>query len=161
MGTTASGLRYPEPTDPVNQGATAMKNLADDATRNGPRTLGAAAAVAVTLTTAWAANTGPVVVAAVPYPRLLLLECAAYASSMSIGTSSMTYCVRRDGAELRRAALIGPLNSGILTVCDVLAANATATYQGFAVMSAGTAGIAADVRQNYLYVTAFGAAGSG
>jgi hypothetical protein len=30
MGTTASGLRYPEPTDPVNQGATNMKNLATD-----------------------------------------------------------------------------------------------------------------------------------
>lgn len=32
MGTTASGLRYPEPTDPVAQGAAAMKNLADDVT---------------------------------------------------------------------------------------------------------------------------------
>jgi hypothetical protein len=30
MGTTASGLRYPEPTDPVNQGADAIKNLATD-----------------------------------------------------------------------------------------------------------------------------------
>ena len=30
MGTTVSGLRYPEPTDPVNQGATAIKNLALD-----------------------------------------------------------------------------------------------------------------------------------
>jgi hypothetical protein len=32
MGTTSSGLRYPEPTDPVNQGAAAIKNLADDVT---------------------------------------------------------------------------------------------------------------------------------
>jgi hypothetical protein len=30
MGTTASGLRYPEPTDPVNQGAANIKNLATD-----------------------------------------------------------------------------------------------------------------------------------
>ena len=30
MGTTASGLRYPEPTDPVNQGALNIKNLATD-----------------------------------------------------------------------------------------------------------------------------------
>jgi hypothetical protein len=32
MGTTTSGLRYPDPTDPVNQGAAAIKNLADDVT---------------------------------------------------------------------------------------------------------------------------------
>jgi hypothetical protein len=32
MGTTASGLRYPEPTDPLPNGAAAMKNLADDVT---------------------------------------------------------------------------------------------------------------------------------
>jgi hypothetical protein len=32
MGTTASGLRYPEPTDPVAQGAQAIHNLADDVT---------------------------------------------------------------------------------------------------------------------------------
>ncbi len=30
MGTTASGIRYPEPTEPVAQGAAAMKILADD-----------------------------------------------------------------------------------------------------------------------------------
>lgn len=32
MGTTATGLRYPEPVDPVANGAAAMKNLADDVT---------------------------------------------------------------------------------------------------------------------------------
>jgi hypothetical protein len=32
MGTTATGLRYPEPTEPVNAGAANMKNLADDLT---------------------------------------------------------------------------------------------------------------------------------
>lgn len=32
MGTTATGLRYPEPVDPVSQGAAAIKNLADDLT---------------------------------------------------------------------------------------------------------------------------------
>jgi hypothetical protein len=30
MGTTASGLRYPEPTEPVANGATAIRNLAED-----------------------------------------------------------------------------------------------------------------------------------
>jgi hypothetical protein len=37
MGTTSSGLRYPEPTDPVNQGAAAIKNLADDVTTQYPK----------------------------------------------------------------------------------------------------------------------------
>jgi hypothetical protein len=32
MGTTATGLRYPEPTEPVNAGAANIKNLADDVT---------------------------------------------------------------------------------------------------------------------------------
>jgi len=30
MGTTSTGLRYPEPSEPVNQGAANIKNLADD-----------------------------------------------------------------------------------------------------------------------------------
>jgi hypothetical protein len=36
MGTTASGLRYPEPSEPVAQGATAIRNLAEDVTGKYP-----------------------------------------------------------------------------------------------------------------------------
>jgi hypothetical protein len=32
MGVTTSGIRWPEPVDPINQGAVAMRNIAEDVT---------------------------------------------------------------------------------------------------------------------------------
>jgi hypothetical protein len=77
MGTTSTGLRYPEPTDPVNQGATAIKNLATDVAGKYPTMQ--AGTQAITLA-------GGGVTASVVFP----VPFAAIPKGVSVVTSAIT-----------------------------------------------------------------------
>jgi hypothetical protein len=66
MGTTATGLRYPESTDPANAGALNFKNLADDVTTKYPTMQSGSQSVALTTGAGTATVTFPKAFAASP-----------------------------------------------------------------------------------------------
>jgi len=95
MGTTTRGLRYPEPTDRVNQGHVAIANLAADVQSEFDDTLGAGSGTRVTLSAAGKTAAGVTVVSfgivrLGPFRHLVLHFTWTGATLTSASTGNLT-----------------------------------------------------------------------
>ena len=101
MGTTSNGLRYPEPTDPVAQGAVAIRNLAEDVNGKYPIIQTGKTNVAMTAGGGSITVTFPKPFTA---PPVLALTCNAITGNVAVTASvtaltvtSFTCILRQDG----------------------------------------------------------------
>lgn len=129
MGTTTSGLRYPEPTDPVAQGAAAIHNLADDVTTRGAKMLGAAVMAPVTLGapggTLGLTQTA-LTIAAVPYPRIVQVSLV---ETLGSATAFCTFTIRQGGTAVNAGCrAITPQHTFRTTWTELVPANTSRSY---------------------------------
>lgn len=123
MATTAKGLRYPVATDPLNQGATAIQNLATDVDARLPaQTVYATAAVLASVPIAAAATFGTVTVS---WP----------ASRFTQPPVPLTQLVSSAGAATKATVLVTAVTATSVTVrLDLAAAAASAVSYGVYVL---------------------------
>lgn len=155
MGVTTSGLRWPEPTDPVAQGALAMRNLAEDVTARGARYLGFATLTTTTLPAGGGTLGlgGTITVAAVSYARIVLVTLDVL---MSSATTWSTFTLRNGGTDIGTFRGVTPQHQAARTFVDQVPANATRSYQGLVTSSAAVSVYGSP--QSALYAVALHAA---
>lgn len=155
MGVTSNGLRWPEPTDPVAQGAVAIRNLAEDVTSRHARYPGFAT---LTLTTLPANGGtlglgGALNVAAVSYARIILVTLDVL---IQTATTWSTFTLRNGATDIGTFRAVTPQHQAARTFVDQVPANTTRAYQGLVTSSAAVSVYGSP--QSALYAVAFTAA---
>lgn len=152
MGVTSSGLRWPEPTDPVAQGAVAIRNLAEDVTTRGARYVGFATLTSTTLgsTGGTLGLGGTLALTAVSYARIVLVTLDVCTSS---ATTWSTFTLRNGGTDIGTFRGATPQHQAARTFVDQVPANTTRSYQGLVTSSAAV--VVYGSPQSALYAIAF------
>lgn len=139
MGVTSSGLRYPEPTEAVTQGALAIRNLAEDVTTRGARLLGGIGMVSATLPAGGGTlglTASSLNVAAAAYPRIIVVTLV---ETLSSNTTWVGFSIRQAGTNLMtfRASATQHTVRGVWT--ELLPANTARAYDATITSSAAAA----------------------
>lgn len=138
MGVTTSGIRWPEPADPINQGALAMRNLAEDVTVRGARLLGSATMTAGTLPAGGGTvgTSGALSVAAVPYPRIVQVTLV---QTLSSATTWCAFTLRQAGADILSFRAVTPQQTTRTVWTELVPANTARSYAAVITSSAAAA----------------------
>ena len=138
MGTTASGLRYPEPAEPVAQGAVNIANLAADVNARYVQQFTGVAQTATVPANGNVVFIPAVNVPALPWPRVILVDyrglctslaAANYADLMLSNSTGYQSTARTNGPGNPHGLYVGLLPAGQASVWQVNAsANAAATF---------------------------------
>lgn len=146
MGVTTSGLRWPEPTDPVAQGALAIRSLAEDVTTHAAKLLGSATMNGPTLPAGGGTLglSGALAIAAAAYPRIIQVTLV---TTLSLATTYCNVTIRSSGTAVITSRVVTPQHTHRMVWTELLPANTARSFDAIINSTAGastyaTAGLA-------------------